>query len=327
MADISRLRNIAFVGAHHSGKTTLVEAVLSHCGALARRGSIADGTTVTDHEPEDVAHAQSTQVGFAHCNTGDMDITIVDCPGFIDFFEETKMALTGVDAAVVVVEADPSRVVHTQALVGILDELRMPHLFVVNKMDRPGADFDATVAALQEAYGRHVVAEQLPIGSAENFCGFVDLAEMRGFRFEGDREVDADIPTDLDEPAQRGRTQLLEAIADFDDHLMEEILEGIEPPLEEIEKDLCAECAHDQILPVLAAAGGSGAGVAALVRALERWFPSPADAPHVDAEGREIVPDRAAPSSPARSKRRSIRSPGRSRSFAFSRARSRPTRR
>jgi len=295
MADISRLRNIAFVGAHHSGKTTLVEAVLSHCGALARRGSIADGTTVTDHEPEDVAHAQSTQVGFAHCNTGDMDITIVDCPGFIDFFEETKMALTGVDAAVVVVEADPSRVVHTQALVGILDELRMPHLFVVNKMDRPGADFDATVAALQEAYGRHVVAEQLPIGSAENFCGFVDLAEMRGFRFEGDREVDADIPTDLDEPAQRGRTQLLEAIADFDDHLMEEILEGIEPPLEEIEKDLCAECAHDQILPVLADAGGSGAGVAALVRALERWFPSPADAPHVDAEGREIVPDPSGP--------------------------------
>ncbi|MGR4064042.1 MAG: elongation factor G [Vulcanimicrobiaceae bacterium] len=291
MADIARLRNIAFVGAHHSGKTTLVEAILSHCGALARRGSIADGTTVTDHEPEDVAHAQSTQVGFAHCTADDIDITIVDCPGFIDFFEETKMALTGVDAAVVVVEADPSRVVHTQALIELLDELQMPHLFVVNKMDRPGADFAATVAALQDAYGRHVVAEQLPIGSAENFCGYVDLAEMRAYRFEGDREVDGDIPSDLDEHAQRGRTQLLEAMADFDDHLMEEILEGIEPPLEEIEKDLCSECAHDQILPVLAAAGGSGAGVAALVRAMERWFPSPADAPHVDAEGREIAPD------------------------------------
>src|SRR5579883_1489567 len=103
MADISRLRNIAFVGPHHGGKTTLVEAVLAHCGAIGRRGSIADGTTVTDHEPEDVSHAQSTTVAFAHCTCGDIDVTIVDCPGFVDFFEETKMALAGVDAAVIVV--------------------------------------------------------------------------------------------------------------------------------------------------------------------------------------------------------------------------------
>jgi elongation factor G len=291
MADIARLRNIAFVGTHHAGKTTLVEAVLAFCGAIGRRGTIADGTTVTDHEPECISHAQSTQVSFAHAVADDIDITIVDCPGFIDFFEETRLALTGVDAAVIVVEADPGRIVQTQALVDYIESMRMPHLFVVNKMDRPGADFAGTLSALQGAYGRHVVAEQWPLGSAENFHGFVDLAELRARGHKGDQESDEAIPGDAQADVARARGELLEAMADFDDHLMEELLEGIEPPLDEIERDLCTECAHDQIVPVLVASGVSGAGVPALVRAMEKWFPSPAEAPKVDAEGRPIAPD------------------------------------
>jgi elongation factor G len=292
MADTVRLRNVAFVGPHHAGKTTLVEAILAHTGAIGRRGSIADGTTVTDHEPEDAAHLQSTTVGFAHTAADDIDITIVDTPGFIDFFEETKQALAGVDAAVIVVEADPARVVQTQTIVDHLESTHMPHVFVVNKLDRPGADFAATLAALQEAYGRHVVAEQWPLGSAEHFSGYVDLAHMKAHRFEGG---EGEIPTELSELAQRKHVELLEAMADFDDHLMEELLEGVEPPLEEIDRDLCSECAHDQVVPVLVAAGMSGAGIDALVRAIEHWFPSPADAPLLDAEGRPIAPDAASP--------------------------------
>ncbi|HEX3370788.1 MAG TPA: elongation factor G [Candidatus Cybelea sp.] len=292
MADIARLRNIAFVGPHHTGKTTLVEAILAHTGAIGRRGSIADGTTVTDHEPEDAAHLQSTTVGFAHATDDGIDITIVDSPGFVDFFEETKQALAGVDAAIVVVEADPGRVVQTQAVIDYIESVRMPHIFVVNKMDRPGADFAQTLAALQSAYGRHVVAEQLPLGNAEHFRGYVDLAEMKAFTLEG---VEESIPSDVADQAQLMHVELLEAMADFDDHLMEELLEGVEPPLEEIERDLCSECSHDQVVPVLVAAGASGAGVAALVRAIEKWLPSPADAPQVDAEGRPIEPDAAGP--------------------------------
>ncbi len=292
MADIVRLRNIAFVGPHHAGKTTLVEAILAHCAAIGRRGSIADGTTVTDHEPEDHKHLQSTTVGFAHTTADDVDITIVDAPGFIDFFEETKQALAGVDAAIVVVEADPGRVVQTHAVVDYLESVRMPHIFVVNKMDRPGADFAGTLAALQSAYGRHVVAEQLPIGSAEQFSGYVDLAQMKAYRFDAGEEP---IPADLQDHAGRMHAELLEAMADFDDHLLEELLEGVEPPLEEIERDLCAECSHDQVVPVLLAAGLSGVGVSALVRAIETWLPSPADASQVDAEGRPIESDPSAP--------------------------------
>jgi elongation factor G len=292
LADTVHLRNIAFVGPHHAGKTTLVEAILAHTGAIGRRGSIGDGTTVTDHEPEDAAHLQSTTAGFAHTTADDIEINIVDTPGFIDFFEETKQALAGVDAAVVVVEADPGRVVQTQAIVDHLESRHMPHVFVINKMDRPGADFAATLKALQEAYGRHVVAEQWPLGSAEQFWGYVDLAHMKAYRFDKGEE---EIPADSRELAHRKHVELLEAMADFDDHLMEELLEGVEPPLEEIDRDLCSECAHDQVVPVLVTAGMSGAGVSALVRAIEQWFPSPSETPALDAEGRPITPDPAGP--------------------------------
>ncbi len=298
MPEIDRRRNVAFVGPHHAGKTTLVEALLAQCGAIPRRGSVTEGSTVTDHEPEDIAHAQSTTVGFAHCSCGPLDVTIVDAPGFVDFFEETKLALAGVDAAVVVVEADPSRVPLTQALIAAIEARRLPHCFVVNKMDRPGADYEGTLAALQQLYGRHVVAEQWPIVAREaqndkhsGLRGYVDLAEMSAHLYDDAGERETPMPTDVRERAERAHADLLEAMADFDDHLMEELLEGIEPPLEEVERDLCSECSHDQILPVLVAAGASGSGVAALVRAIERWFPSPADAPLLDAEGRPIAPD------------------------------------
>ena len=299
--DIERQRNIAFVGPHHAGKTTLVEAVLARSGAIPRRGSIADGTTVTDHEPEDVSHAQTTTAGFAHCTSGNVDLTIVDAPGFIDFFEETKLVVCGADAAVIVVEADPARVVQTKTLVDFLESRTMPHCFVINKLDRPGADFDGTLAALQSLYGRHVVAEQWPLFTraaatekSSGFSGYVDLAAMKAYAFDAEGENESAIPGDVLERVRSAHGELLEAMADFDDHLMEELLEGVEPPLDEVERDLCSECSHDQIVPVLVCAGATGAGVPALLRALERWFPSPKDAPVLDAEGRAIDPDPAA---------------------------------
>ncbi|HEV2262768.1 MAG TPA: elongation factor G [Candidatus Rubrimentiphilum sp.] len=295
MPDISRARNIAVVGTHHAGKTTLVEAVLSHCGAIGRKGSVTEGSTTTDYEPECINHAQSTTVGFAHTACGSVDLTLVDCPGFVDFFEETKLALSGCDAAVIVIDAEAGRISQTRALLDFIESRKMPHLFVVNKMDRPGSDFNGTLAALQQAFGRHVVAEQLPIGAAENFKGYVDLSERKAYSYDSAGEKETQMPSDMEDRVASGHSQLLEAMADFDDHLMEELLEGIEPPADEVEKDLSQECAHDQIVPVLVAAGLPGYGVAPLVRALEKWFPSPADAPVLDAEGRPIDPNPAGP--------------------------------
>lgn len=271
MTEIGRIRNVAIVGTHHSGKTTLLEAMLAHSGAISRRGNVADGTTVTDFEPECINHAQSTTVGFAYATYQNVDMTFADCPGFIDFFEETKFVLDGVDAAVIVIDADPSRIAQTRGLLAVIEARRLPHIFVINKMDRPGAAFEATLDALQATYGRHVVAEQWPRGSDDAFTGLIDLAHLP-----------SDIPEHLAIRVRTAHAQLLEAMADFDDHLLEELLEGSTPPDEEIDRSLCTECSHDHIVPVLAASGATTIGVQRVLDVIAHLFPSPDINPYTD---------------------------------------------
>jgi elongation factor G len=272
--DISRRRNLAVVGLHHAGKTTLTEAILHHCGAIPRRGSVADGTTTTDFEPECIGHAQSTCVGFAHTACGDVDLVLIDAPGFVDFLEESKIALLAADAAVVVIDADPNRIPQTRALIDFLESRHMPHLFFINKMDRPGANAAATLEALVAAYGIHVVAEQLPVGEGEAFTGVVDLVAAGAALDDGN--------------VAAARGKLLEALGDFDDHLLEELLDGVEPPLEEVRKDLHDEYARDQIIPVLFGSAVKGIGISELIAAIGEQFPSPLDVERTDIDGRPI---------------------------------------
>jgi elongation factor G len=279
MPQNARVRNVAFVGPHHSGKTTLVEALLAYTKAIPRRGAVSDGTTTTDYEPECIDRAQSTSVGFAHASTANVDITIIDCPGFVDFHEEARLALIAADAAVVVIEADPARVRQTRALVDFLDQRRIPHCFFVNKLDRPGSDFRATLEALNATFGTRIVAEHLPLGEAEAFRGYIDVAEQHAYTIENGTPREVSIAPELEGPVSEARTKLLEALGDFDDHLLEELLEGIEPPLDEVRKDLREETSLDQIVPVLVGAGIGDIGVAALLDVIEQQFPAPSGDP------------------------------------------------
>ena len=295
MDDVARLRNIAIVGPHHAGKTTLVEALLAHCGAIPRRGSVRDGTTTTDCEPEAIDHLQSVCCGFAHLACGSVDITLVDTPGFVDFFEETKTVLAAVDAAVIVVDADPGRVPQTAQIVEHLEMRTTPHLFFVNKLDRPGADFDGTLAALRDAYGPHVVATHVPLGGGERFGGYVDLTARKAYLNDDGQISEIDVPAQMQPVVDTLRTTLLEALADFDDTLLEELLEGKDPPQDEIERDLCTDCAHDQIVPVLVGSAQENVGIAPLVDAIARLFPSPETQPRRDVDGREVTPRAGGP--------------------------------
>jgi elongation factor G len=296
MSDITNIRTVAFVGPHHGGKTTLVEALLAQCGAIPRRGSVQQGTTITDCEPEAIKHVQSVCTGFAHVTCGELDVNIIDTPGFIDFFEETKQSLLAADGAVVVIDAEPSRVAQTVALIEHLEVRKLPHVFFINKLDRPGADFAGTLAELRALYGGHVVAQHLPIGSAEDLRGYVDLAERRAFHYCADgTDQPAPIPVELAAKVEAERTILLEALADFDDHLLDELLEGVDPPQEEIRRDLCADCTHDQIVAVLAGAALSGMGASALRDAIEALLPAPAVGARLDIDGRAIVPNASGP--------------------------------
>src|SRR5579863_2258580 len=122
--DASGVRDVAMVGPHHSGKTTLVEAMLAFAGAIARKGSVVDNTATTDHDPESHAHQMSVAPGFANLTSAGVRVNLIDCPGAIDFFEDTKFALLAADAAVVVVEADPNRIAQVETLVEHLESLK-----------------------------------------------------------------------------------------------------------------------------------------------------------------------------------------------------------
>jgi elongation factor G len=277
MGASSRRRNVAVIGPHHAGKTTLVEALLAQCGAIPRRGSVIDGTATTDYEPECIDRGQSTSVGFAHASTGEIDLNIVDCPGFIDFAEEAKLALAGCDAAVIVVDADPARVRQTRSIVEFLDARKMPHCFFINKLDKPGSDFRGTLAELNAIFGNRVVAEHIPLGEGESFRGYIDLAERHAYVNEGGVAKEIPIGPELAGTVDEARQKLLEALGDFDDHLLEELLEGIEPPLDEVRADLRVETVQDLLVPVLVGSGLTDIGVAAnaLLDVIEKQFPAP----------------------------------------------------
>ncbi len=292
MAIAPGIRNVAFVGPHHSGKSTLVEALLAYAQAIPRKGSVVDGTATTDHDPESHAHQMSVAPSLAHLTRGGVRVNIIDCPGAVDFLEETKFALGAVDAAVVVVEADPNRLPQVEALVDYLETIHLPHCFVINRLDRPGADFVATYSALRDRFGNHVVAEHLPIGQGESLSGFVDVVTMKAYKYGDGQSAPTTLPEHL---ADKNHEQLLEALADFDDHLMEEILEGQEPPLEEVERDLESDVSSDKIIPVLVASGIRGWGVPELLELIVHQFPDGSQVRRNDETGKGIEPNAGGP--------------------------------
>ena len=230
----------------------------------------------------------SVAPGFASLTAEGARVNLIDCPGAIDFFEDTKFALLGADAAVVVVEADPNRIAQVEMLVTHLDSVKMPHCFLINRMDRPGADFNATYTELRRRFGNHVVAEQAPIGQGDGFAGYVDVVAMKAFKYDDNGKTS---PTAMPESiADKSHEELLEALADFDDHMMEEILEGHEPPLDEVERDLSDEVSADKIVPVLVASGVRGFGAPQVLELIVRQFPDGAILTRTATDGSEIKP-------------------------------------
>lgn len=291
--DAAGIRNVAVVGPHHSGKTTLVETLLAHAGAIARKGSVVDHTSTTDSDPEAHAHQMSVAPAFAHLASNGVRVNLIDCPGAIDFFEDIKFALLGADAAIVVVEADPNRIGQVELLVAHLESHKVPHCFVINRMDRPGADFASTYAELRRRFGNHVVAEHAPIGQGEAFSGFVDVVATQAYKYsEGQRAAAIAMP---DGVADKTHEELLEALADFDDHLMEEILEGVEPPLDEVRKDLTDDVSTDRIVPVLVASGIKSFGVPEVLDCIEKQFPDATTVKHTDSSGKPVEPSPTGP--------------------------------
>jgi elongation factor G len=269
-------RCAALVGPYLSGKTTLLETILTLTGTITRRGSVRDGTTVGDASPEARARQMSTEVNVATTDYLGDAWTFLDCPGSIELLQEAQNALMVVDAAVVVCEPEPQKILTLAPLLKFLDLNKIPHLIFINKMDQAGASVRATLEALQGLSRRPLVLREIPIREGERVAGLVDLVSERAFRWaEGQRSQLISLPETVSSREQEARAGLLETIADFDDGLLEKLLEDMIPSADEIYDGLARDLQHDRIVPVFFGTAEGMHGITRLLKALRHEAPGP----------------------------------------------------
>ncbi|HBE19002.1 MAG TPA: elongation factor G [Cyanobacteria bacterium UBA11149] len=280
---VSATRNVAIVGPYLSGKTTLLESLLFVTGAISRKGSIKEGNTVGDGVAEARDRKMTVEVGAATTEYQGIRFNFLDCPGSIEFSQETYNALIGVDAAVVVCEPVSDRVLTLAPLFKFLDDWKIPHLVLINKIDRLtctdgawGERYREILDALKSVSTRPLIPHQYPIGQGEELIGFIDLVTEQAYHYHPGAPADpVPLPESLREQEHAARAEMLEALADFDDHLLEELLAEIEPPQDEIIQDLKMELGADLIVPVFIGVAEQDYGVRHLIDALLREAPTP----------------------------------------------------
>ncbi|MBD2343390.1 elongation factor G [Anabaena subtropica] len=269
-------RNVAIVGPYLSGKTTLLESLLFVTGTISRKGSVKDSNTVGDSAAESRDRQMSVEISTASAEYNDIRFTFIDCPGSVEFAQETYNALMGVDAAIVVCEPIRERVLTLAPLFKFLDDWEIPHLVFVNKMDRANIHVLETLHALKAVSSRPLVAHQFPIMAGEQLTGFIDMVSEQAYQYHPGAPADPiPFPENLKQEEHTARAEMLEALANFDDHLLEELLEDIEPPPEEILKDLKMELGADLVVPVFFGVAEQDYGVRPLLEALLREAPEP----------------------------------------------------
>ena len=273
---LSRSRNVAIVGPYLSGKTTLLESILSVSGLLSRKGTVVDKNTVGDHSPEARDRQMSVEVNAASTEYGGIWFNFFDCPGSIEFNQESFNLLIGVDAAIVVCEPNIERVLTLAPLFQFLDDWEIPHLLFLNKLERAQTDLKTLLNTLQSVSTRPLVMHQYPIGQGEHTQGFIDLVTEQAYHYHPGAPADPiPLPDHLKKIEHASRVTMLETLADFDDHLLEELLEDIEPSQDEILSDLKLELGADLIVPVLMGMADRDFGVRPLLDALVREAPEP----------------------------------------------------
>jgi elongation factor G len=281
-------RCIALVGPYLSGKTTLLESILARTGAITRQGSTAEGNTVGDASGEARHHGMSVELNAATVDFLGDSFTFLDCPGSIEFQADAVNALTACDAAVVVCEPDEKKVPALQLIVKQLEDRGIPHFLFINKIDKAEARVRDIVPMLQPASTKPLVLRQIPIWENDIVTGFIDLALERAFvyREHAPSEVMA-IPDALAASEKEARFSMLEKLADYDDELMEQLLEDVPPPRDKVFDDLSKEFREGLICPVFMGSAENGNGILRLLKALRH------EAPFVQVTAKRLGVDKA----------------------------------
>ena len=267
-------RVIALVGPAGAGKTSLAEAMLFAAGATDRLGSTANGSSIGDSSPEARQRGGSTELNLYNFDYLGDSFALIDCPGSIGFAADGARALAIADVAIVVVDPDSARAPLAAPALRALDELGIPHLVFVNRIDQAHGRVRDLLSALQPMSVSPLIARQIPIREGEKISGFVDLALEYAFKYRVGKESERiEIPADLQDREHEARTQMLEQLADHDDELLEQLLMDESPAREKVLQDLARETGENLGVSVLFGSASSSWGVRRLLKAMRHEGP------------------------------------------------------
>ena len=269
-------RAIALVGPAGAGKTSLAEALIYAAGATDRHGSVGNGTSIGDSSPEARSRGGSTELNLYNFDYLGDRFALIDAPGSVGFAADGSRAVAVADLAIVVVDPDPARAPLAAPALRALDELGIPHVIFVNRIDQAHGRIRDLLSALQPMSVSPLIARQIPIWDGEKIGGFVDLALEYAFKYQAGKPSERiDIPADLHEREVEARTHMLEQLADHDDELLEQLLMDQQPPREKVLQDLARETGDNLGVSVLFGSASSSWGVRRLLKAMRHEVPAP----------------------------------------------------
>ncbi len=279
------IRNVGIVGHGGTGKTQLVSSLLFTAGMTPRWGKVAEGTTTTDWDEEEIGRKISIQTGLAYaewpctlCSGDKVKINLIDLPGYSTFINEAKASLIGADAALITVDAHVGSQVTTEKVWDYCTEYDIPRAFVLTWMDRELSSFERAMESLEQVFGRNVVALQLPIGTDRGFRGVIDLVSMKAHMYKPDgdgRPTIEEIPAALADEAKEAHEKLVEMIAEGDDELMDEFFREGTIPIQDLIPGVRKAIVAEKIFPVLMVSSLHNVGTASLLTFMADCFPHP----------------------------------------------------
>ncbi len=279
MNELSKTRNIGIAAHIDAGKTTVTERILFLSGVTRRMGEVHDGKATMDFMKQEQERGITIASAAITCGWRGRRINIIDTPGHVDFTLEVERSLRVLDGMVAVFCAVGGVEPQSETVWSQADLHRVPRMAFINKMDRPGADFDGTVADIRKVLDANAIAYQVPIiePEEEDFRGVVDLVEMKAYQYQDFERTEMEIPAEMADKVAAAREALLEALAEFDDELMERYLDGAEITPDEIRASTRDAVARLLVVPVLAGAAYRNSGIQLLLDAVVDYLPSPVE--------------------------------------------------
>lgn len=270
-----QIRNVVLLGHSNSGKTSLAEAMLFSAGAISRLGTVNDGTTTSDFEPEETRRKISISLSLLPLEWKSTKLNILDTPGYPDFVGEVRSGIRVTESAILVVCAASGVEVGTEQAWAYANEASIPRVIFVNKMDRDNADFFRTLKDIEARFGTKCLPVQLPIGAEKNFKGIVDLISRKSFG--AGQTVGLEIPDALKEQIDSYRERLVEAAVEADDALLSRYLDGGAVTDEEILRGMKQAITQGKLTPVLVGSALANIGTTGLLDIIYQYLPSPSD--------------------------------------------------